>query len=477
MAIARLANERDLAQLKLPTDRPQMSYWDNELQGFGVTVSKTGRRTFVVARKVNGQLIKRTIGVAGQPRNADGAVWTLQLARIEARKVLGAMREGDVPPSSRGQGTGGWGAVGGPTLDGALELHLARMRKSGASARSLSTVETEVEKHLDDWLKRPLKTIDRAVCRQRHEKLSENNGPYIANRVLRHLRALWNTALKEHDLPANPTVAVHWNKEERRQEPIAWAKLPAWLATVNALEEVRVDGKVVSTRSGVRGDYNLFVLFTGLRRNDAATVRWEHLNLAEEPQDSRVWNSVRKKWDEIELPPHTLLRPNPKGGRDRAFSIPLSTECIKILERRQRENRERGGDDGWVFPTTAIKSKPCSLCSELGYDDHEAGATTHLAEAKQLGWDKNRHMHTESVIPSPHRLRDTYTTALAALDPPVSGYVIDVLTNHRPPRGTVTAGYVDLSADDLRAAQERVTQFLLSKLHPPAKERAKLRAV
>ena len=39
--------------------------------------------------------------------------------------------------------------------------------------------------------------------------------------IMRYVRAIYNTALKEHDLPANPTVAVHWNKEERRQEPIS----------------------------------------------------------------------------------------------------------------------------------------------------------------------------------------------------------------------------------------------------------------
>ena len=82
---------------------------------------------------------------------------------------------------------------------------------------------------------------------------------------MRHVRAIYNTALKEHDLPVNPTVAVHWNKERRRQEPIPWAKLPDWHAAVLAIE------------SDVRRDYQLFTLLTGLRKMDAATVRWDHV--------------------------------------------------------------------------------------------------------------------------------------------------------------------------------------------------------
>jgi integrase len=174
-----------------------------------------------------------------------------------------------------------------------------------------------------------------------------------------------------------------------------------------------------------------------------------------------------------------LLRPNPKGGRERAFTIPLSSAAVEVLARRERENRslhtDAGGDCGWVFPTRALKSKPCAECAALGMPEHEARAVTHLAEAKQLGWDSERKMHTEAIIPSPHRLRDTYTTALAALDPPVSGYVIDVLTNHRPPRGTVTAGYINLASDDLRDAQERVSAFLMSKCKPDPEATAKRR--
>ncbi|HEX8109693.1 MAG TPA: tyrosine-type recombinase/integrase [Kofleriaceae bacterium] len=203
-------------------------------------------------------------------------------------------------------------------------------------------------------------------------------------------------------------------------------------------------GKRAGARPGVRGDYQMFVLLTGLRRMDAATVRWKHLDL----ENAR------------------LHRPNPKGGKDRAFTIPLSTACVEILERRRRENMIAfpDGDGGWVFPTRAIKDKPCMLCEALGLPGHAAGSVIHLVEGKQQKIERSTGKATR-ILPSPHRLRDTYTTACAEVGG-LSGYVIDVLTNHRPPRGSVTAGYIDLSTEHLAECQERVTSFLLARMKP-----------
>ncbi|MBA3462109.1 MAG: integrase family protein [Deltaproteobacteria bacterium] len=434
-------NEKSLDRVALPAGKAQLIVWDDEVPGFGVVV---GRRlsTFIANYRANGAKRRQVIGRRGEIRE-DGTPWTVMAARQRAKEILGRVAGGLDPSLELRK------REGGPTLSDAFDLHVSRMRADRASASSIATITRERDKYLAKWMDRPLETIERSECRALHEQMSNQHGPYLANRVMRHIRAAWNTALREHDLPANPTIAVHWNKERRRQEPIPWANLPAWLQTVNSIEPIVLNGKRIGTRPGIRGDYQVFLLLTGLRRMDAATVRWEHVDLEE----------------------GKLHRPNPKGGKGRAFTIPLSSECVRILERRRSDNRVvfAEGDGGWVFPTRALKEKPCALCDALGQKPHAAGAVVHLIEGKQQRRTKGE---VKRILPSPHRLRDTYTSALVEVGG-ISPFVIDVLTNHRPPRGSVTAGYIDLSIEHLAECQERVTQFLLAKLQPPPIEKPK----
>jgi integrase len=312
----------------------------------------------------------------------------------------------------------------GPTLRKAIALHVRAMRAKACSTRSIATLEEETARHLGDWLKRPLVSLRRHEVATRHEALTDQSGPYVANRVMQQLRAVYNTAARRFEsLPAtNPVLAVTFNRLRRRREPIPWGELPAWRAAVAALS------------NPVRRDLQLFLLFTGLRSLDARTVRWEH----------------------VDLEAGTLHRPCPKGGLDRAFTVPVSAPVRELLAGRRVASAEladceggegrdgrAGGDGGWVFPAR-----------------DRAGRVTHVVEPKeqrQVAGRKRRH------LPSPHRLRDTF--ASAAHEARVHPLDLKVLMNHAlPAADDVTEGYIRPSLEHLRGAVEAIGAFLLARM-------------
>lgn len=293
------------------------------------------------------------------------------------------------------------------TLADAIALHLRAMGARGCTTRSLETLRGETARHLADWLDRPLASLTRDEVATRHELLTEQSGPYLANRVMQQLRAVHNTAARrfEHLPERPPTLAVTFNRVRRRREPIPWPELPAWRARVDALG------------NPVRRDLQLFLLLTGLRSLDALTVRW----------------------DDVDLAAATLHRPRPKGGEDRAFTVPVATPVLALLHRRRSQNAAQGDDAGWVFPTR-----------------DRSGRVTHVQEPKEqrlVAGRKVRH------LPSPHRLRDTFATA--AHESGVHPLDLKALMNHTlPGSGDVTMGYVRPSVEHLRGVVEEVAGFL-----------------
>ncbi|MGE3966369.1 MAG: tyrosine-type recombinase/integrase [Planctomycetota bacterium] len=177
-----------------------------------------------------------------------------------------------------------------------------------------------------------------------------------------------------------------------------------------------------------------FLLLTGLRATDAATVRWEHVD-----------------WDEA-----TLHRPKPKGGTDRAFTVPLAAHTLEVLRELREANRANtkdfpDGDGGWAFPSRQSRGEVAPVRSPR-IQKYEEGVKM-------------------DAMPSPHRLRHTFATAcheafLREVD-------IKLLMNHTLPRQdkNVTQGYVHPSQGHLRGCIEKVTKFLLKKTG--ARDRAK----
>ncbi|MDX1922588.1 MAG: integrase family protein [Alphaproteobacteria bacterium] len=371
------------------TENGQKLYFDTELKGFGLLVSRQSK-SYIAQKDIRGKSRRVNIGRHG--------TWTTDEARKEARKILASMDSGQDPVEIQTAKL-----MTNITLLSCYQIHKDLLKRKDAAEGTLNNYQFTMDNYLKDWWDRPIDKISRSEVRERHTLIGEKHGHVVANRAMQNFRAIYNTAMKEYEhLPPCPIIAVHWFKERRRQEPIPADKLPAWF---NLTKKIK---------NPVRRDYQLFVLFTGIRRRDAASIRWE----------------------DIDLTKASLHRPKPKGGEDRAFTIPLPDICLEILERRERQNRILFGDNcPWVFPTFSRKGNKLIPVQE--------------PKEQRQG------------LPSPHRLRDTYTTA--ANNAGLSPYDIDVLTNHRPAKGSVTAGYIRQDFEYLRVQQQKVADYL--KLH------------
>jgi hypothetical protein len=422
--------ERAVSALPSPTDEAQAYFWDEELTGLGVVVGRTGLKTFVVYGRVagaKGKRVKTKIGVFGQPRD-DNHRWTVELARIEARRVLGKLAMGTNPNDNPEDTT----APSGPTLREGVDTHLAKMRKKRRSDRSIATFIHETNKYLADWLDRPFSELTGAKLIELHQQIKDRaakrvgtnpanaKGAPLANRVVAHVSASWRSLNKKLEGQLgnwNPASAVDKDTIKPKRERIMDEDLPDYAA------------RVATMRSPIKRDGLMFALFTGLRNEDVRTTRSENVG-----------------WDD-----HTLHLPDPKGGEGAAFTIPLSATAMAILERRRRDNAKDLGrdDEGYLFP---------------GID--QEGNVGPIADLRQSTTsrrnDGKRRSDGRFPIEDVHSLRRTWESI--ANDEGVSELDQHVLSNHSFGSHNVNATYISQHIDHLAACAAKIDAGITRRL-------------
>ncbi len=244
--------------------------------------------------------------------------------------------------------------------------------------------------------------MDPAHVAKKHDDITKENGPYIANGCMRTLRAIYNHACKTNrSLPRdNPADAVDWNEEERRDTGIGASDLTEWFRELAALE------------NPVRREFHLLTLLCGSRTAALQQVK-------------PCYVDFRRR---------TLHIEKPKGDGKRAFDIPLSREMILCLIRAIRFGRQMYPLQSrqWIFP-----------------GDIESG---NLAETKE-----NR----DTLSKWGNDLRQTFRTIATAAG--VSEFDAKLLMNHSIPG--VNAGYVTrhkLLEDHLRSQQQAISTAVFS---------------
>jgi integrase len=356
---------------------PMGQHHDDEVPGLRVVVGRRSASYKLVGR-INDRSGRYVSIIVGRTDEI-----SLKSARDKAHELRLAMRRGEDPRVKRADT---------PTVATAWARYLAT-RGTELRPRTVEFYREKVERSLSSIATVPMDRLDRETVRALHERLTARAGPYSANGTMRTLKMLYNDAARSHDLPPNPvTRGVRLNKQHARDWAISPLEMPAMWRTLDALAD--------RTKAACW----LTMLLTGLRRADAANVRWEHLDA-----------------DGV------LLVPSPKGGPDRSFRTPLPRLLLQEVERFRQETTPLGSP--FLFPFAA--------------------------GGKGRGTAMRR---TDEFPYAPHQMRHTYRTF--ALEAGVDFQTVTLLMNHRP--ANVSWHYVTRAhlMGHMRQAQERIAEAI-----------------
>jgi integrase len=258
---------------KLP-EKGQIFLWDSELVGFGVRLTPNARTYIAQARikkdKTRKPIHRRiTLGRHG--------ILTLQEARKKAKQALLSMGMG-IDPKEEQRRAEAYSL----TLQEVVEKYVKDRRNLKQS--SIRDIHKHLNKAFADWKSKPIVFITRERVLKKFQVLSDR-GPTQANQAFRVLRAFLNYAMAAYQIedrpiiPQNPVNVLSdtkiWNHTQPRSGKIPIDKIGA---VYNLLQDLRTTPER-TTISQTLADVVTFLLLTGCRWNEAASLTWENVNI------------------------------------------------------------------------------------------------------------------------------------------------------------------------------------------------------
>lgn len=247
--------------------------WDASLGGFGVKVSPSGRKAFLVQYRISGQSRKTRRFTLG----AHGKI-TCEQARVKAKNLLAQATFGDNPLREKDE------LKSAKHVSELLELFYNEHVILKLAIRTQEAYNAIIKKKLPKkFLEMPIKNVSRQDVAQLHHSMREI--PTSANKVLAMLSKFFNWAEKFGYRPdhSNPCRHVEKFKEIPRQRFLSPAEQKnLW----RALDEAEKHSfATVYSISALR-----VISLTGARLREILNLKWEFVDL-----DRNVLNLPKSK--------------------------------------------------------------------------------------------------------------------------------------------------------------------------------------
>lgn len=395
----------------------QVDYYDLELPAFGVRVSATSK-TYFVRKWINGKLTRVTLGRHGTIY-ADAARKLAGDATTEIRKGIDVNHE---KAKSR---------IRGITLSEIFTKFLAT--RNALKPRTIEHYSDDINRHLSDWLKKPIAEITKEMISKRHTKLAESAGEASANSVMRTFRTVYNFARSytDNDIPDNPVQRLsqtkQWYKIERRSNFINQHELKYWYDAVQ---------KIPNT---VIRDYLLLTVFTGLRKQEGLQLKWASVDMKD-----RSFTIIETKNGK----PHKL---------------PMSAYLHTLFKGLQKQKINE-----YVFPGTGEAGHLVEPRKQMDFITRRTLLTVNGVD-KEDELAKKMAKDPDSILPGItfmlHDLRRTFITTAESID--ISYASLKRLLNHSD-GNDVTGGYLQITTDRLREPMEKISTKLMELMGIPA---------
>ena len=388
-----------------PEPGRQRLVWDTELRGFGLRISPGGAKSYIMQRRVGKTSRRVTIGRADD--------MTADEARKRAMRLAVEFSDGRDPVAEAKRREART-----MTLRDAFNAYIAAPTKKGAkrgAAKKAGTIR-DIEKaarRFDDWMQKPVTEITGDMVKKRHAELVARS-PAQGNLAMRYLRAVFNHVMADTDdddplLKRNPVDRLNrinaWAPVGRAEGHVPDDRLADWIEAA----ETGLDGL---RQHAEKRDALLFILLTGARLSEVIGDR----DAGYEPL----------RWRDVDLDAATVTFRDTKNRLDHLLPLPSQ------LVARLKERRAYGGKK-YVFGDGSDRV-PADL--RPAFRRIEAATGLHVTA---------------------HDLRRTFASVANRLAIP--DYTLKALTNHVS-GGDVTAGYVQVSPDDLRDAMQKIADYM-----------------
>jgi integrase len=290
--------EHKLKSLPLPA-KGRARYFDEAVAGHCVRVTSEGTLTFGICKwhSPSGKTIEVTIG-----RWPDISI--SESRRIATEKIAEIVKGGN--PNAEKQRFREEQTFG--------ELYQQIRKSDFKNLKSVKNYDRLYELHLSKWARKRLSEIRSPLVRSLHAEIGANSGKHQANRVLELISSLFSKALRDGFEGSNPAKTVQPFPEIARDR------------FVQPSEAESLFKAILAEPNGTMRDYFLISLYTGARRQNVLSMRWDDINLAE-----RTWRIS-----------------NTKNGQPQ--TVPLAPQALQVLHSRM------GNESEFVFHSSGSRS-------------------------------------------------------------------------------------------------------------------------